>query len=358
MAIFDSSDFTFNGEEVKALSEVILEDFYKNPTLSEFHTLVSGIKAKKQIALLGTLGLVGRKQTGCTPLNNTGTVPGTEKFWEPERVSDRFSQCFDDFKESFFVYSLKNGVQKEDLTSTDVAVFLNHVIGEAMKESVHRIAWFGDKDAALVTDSPAGNITDGTDLDYFNLIDGLWKQLFAIATAYTDRRTTIAKNTGNSYANQRFNDTDTGNEVVTKIFQLMIDDCDERLIDSGMAVIYATRSLVQQYKKERKAKSGIDLAYQRTEKGMEFIEVDGVRVYPYAFWDRTIKAYFDNGTKLYYPHRAVLTVKTNVQIGTEEESNLSEMDAFYDKKTKTYNVDFAYNLDAKIIEDYKVQVAY
>jgi hypothetical protein len=358
MGVITASDLTFNGEEIKSLSEAIFTAYYNKPNLSEVHTLVTGIKSKKQIAILGLLGLVGKKQSSCSTTANAGTIPMSEKFWEPEYIGDRFEQCFTDLLETFFVWGLKNGVEKADLTSTDFANFLEERIGDAVVESIYRHVWFSDTDAANYSDSPAGVIKNGVDKTYFNSIDGFWKQIFAIATADTTKKVAISKNSGNSYANQKFDSTDTGNEVATKFLQDMIDGADERLIDTEDKIILATKSVVDQYKRERKAKTGIDVAYQRVESGMQYIEIDGIRVFAMSIWDRIIKAYFDNGTKYHLPHRALLVSKATLQIGTEEEGNLSELDPFYDKKSKSYIVDFGFNLDAKVVEDYKIMAAY
>ena len=75
-------------------------------------------------------------------------------------------------------------------------------------------------------------------------------------------------------------------------------------------------------------------------------------------WDRFIDAYFNNGTRLNIPHRAILTTKQNIQIGVEEERSMTEFDIFMDKKTKKWYLDSLFKLDAKIIEDYMIQVAY
>lgn len=358
MAIIDPSDLTFNGEEVKALSEAVMSSVYEKPSIQEFHTLVSGIKAKKQIAILGTLGLVGKKASGCEPTANESTIPMSEKFWQPETIEDRFTVCWKDLKESFFVYASKNGINHGDLTNTDFANFLSERLADAMFEAVYRHAWFGDKDAANYNDSPAGKITNGVDVDYFNVIDGLWKQLFSIATAAPDQKVSIAKNSGSTYALQKFDTTDTTNEVITNVMQQMIDDADTTLTSSPNVVFIATKSVADQYKRERKKATGIDAAYQRVEAGISKLVIDGVTIYVFEFWDRMIKSYYNNGTKYYLPHRIVLAPVSNIQVGTEEQGTLSEMKTFYYEKGKTYNVDFEFHLDAKIIEDIKVMVAY
>lgn len=358
MSVINAAQLTFSGEEIKSLSEAIMTAYYEKPNLSEVHTLVKGIKAKKQIAILGLLGLVGKTQTGCDPTGNAGTITMSEKSWDPAYIGDRFEQCFTDLLDTFFAWGMNNGVKKSDLTSTDFANFLEDRLGDAITEAVFRLAWFGDTAAANYNDSPAGVLKNGTDEAYFNSINGLFKQIFTIVTGDSTKKIAITKNAAATYALQKFDSTDTTNEVATNTFLQMIDEADSRLTASKDTIILATKSLVAQYKRERRKASGIELAYQRTESGFKFVEIDGIRIYEMEIWDRNIKAYYDNGTKYYLPHRAVLSTKSNIQIGTEEEANLSELNSFYDQKTKTYNVDFGFNLDAKIAEDYKIMSAY
>jgi hypothetical protein len=89
----------------------------------------------------------------------------------------------DDVKGTFFQWATKNGIAKEDLTSTTFAAFIVERMEDAMDEMHHRLFWFNDTDAALTSASPAGVITATEDIDFYNKIDGAWKQLFAAAAS-------------------------------------------------------------------------------------------------------------------------------------------------------------------------------
>jgi hypothetical protein len=359
MSIITAADLTWNGEEVKALSEAIYEGVFPKPEITKFHTIVSGIKAKKQIVLLGALGLVGLKQTGCSITPNSGGITMSEKFWNPEYVGDRFQQCWTDLKESFFIWGLKNGKDKANLDKTDFSNFFSERLEDAMAEMIYRIAWFNDTDASLASDSPAGTVTAGTTIGYFNIIDGFWKQLFAIVTADSARKTTAlsSRNGQATFALQAFTADDTTNKVAETCFQNLKYEADFRLREEPGLIIVATQSVVDQYAKELRSRN-IDASFTRIEGGYTSLEFEGIEIIGISLWDRMIRTYFSNGTKYYLPHRAVLTTKENLQIGVEEVGNLSELDPFYDQTTKLFNVDFGFNIDAKVIEDYKVQVAY
>lgn len=358
--IFDPTDLTWNGKEVSELGEVIIESVFEKPALTSIHTLYPGIKAKTQIAFLSQLGLVGKKQgAGCAPTESTTTVTASQKYWEPEYIEDRWVECWKDLQASFWIWGLKAGIEKPDLNGTDFMKFLSEVVGDAMAEAVLRIAWFSDEDAANYNDSPAGNITNGVDTDFFNPINGFWKQLFAIAAA-TPARLTDTLNSRNgqaTYALQAFTSTDTTNKVAISTLENMKYNSDFRLRGKSNLVFLATQSFVDQYARELRSQS-LDTSFERIEGGYKSLQFEGIPVVGLSFMDRYIRTYQDNGTKYYRPHRVLLTTKDQLAIATENESNFSEIDAFYDKKEKQQYVDFAFTIDAKILEDEMVQLAY
>jgi hypothetical protein len=350
------STVTFNGKEVMGLKEAFYQAVFQNPAIEQFHTVVTGIKAKQQMVFLGQFGLTGKALANCDITSSAQTIPAIEKFWNPVYVGDRVEECFSDLLSSFFVWGLKNGVQKPDLTNTDFALFLEERFTLAAYETALRLAWLGNTAADNVSDG--GYLTNGIDPLYYTPLNGFWKQMLAIVAADSTKKVAIAKNAGTTFAGQAFDQTDTDNRVATKTFESMIYGADMRLRGAKDKVIVATQSLVDQYARERKEYANIDLAYERTESGIDTFKIDGIEVIPFQFLDRHIRAYESNGTKWNQPHRAVFSTKSNLQVGTEETSNFSELDPFYDKRLKKYYVDYAYNLDAKIAEDYLTMAAY
>ncbi len=363
-SLFNTSDLTLDREDIKTLAEAILSKYYEKPGFSDFHTLVRGIVHDKQLPILGLFeGLSGKAKTSCGMESNDGQIRSIDKTWTPKRIGDRFDQCADDLIETFFKWGLKPGVNKEDLTSTEFAVFLEERIADVMNDGVFRHAWFGDTDAAEYSGSPSGTITNGTDLDFFNVIDGLFKQMFEIVADNADRKSTTGLTTKNaqaSYALQKFNDTDTTNQVVTKALDIIATDADERLsAGSEIPMFIVTKSVADQYRRERKfAFPAIDIAYERIENGILVLKTDGYTLTVFPFWDRMIKAYFNNGTKWYLPHRIVFGAKSNIMIGTEEENTLTELKAYYTEDTEKFTWKYAYNLDAKFGDDDLLQFGY
>lgn len=360
MAVITASDLTWNGEEIRELSEALFISGFSKPAIAEFHSVAEGIVAKKQIAILGRLnGLLGKGTNACGEADATNDVTNTEKFWDPATISDRIPFCWNDLKQTFFVWGLKRGIEKGDLTSTDLLIYLEELVQDAIVEAVYRFAYFGDKDAADVNASPAGTLKAGTDVAYFNKINGFYKQLFAIAVADTARLTTdlASRNGQATYALQKFTSTDTTNKVATNALQNMYYDADMRLRERTDLVYVVTQSVADQYARELKAANQA-FTTERLENGITVLQSDGIEVVGFPFLDRMIKTYFDNGTKYYLPHRAILTTKENMQLGAEESGSFTDLDVWFDKTLNKTYMKFTLTMDAKVLLDYLVQVAY
>ncbi len=358
-AVLNPAQITWNGKEVMGMNEAVFEAVFVNPSITDFHTLETGIVAKQQIAFMGLLGLVGKSGGGCSPEADTATAPLSEKFWLPAEISMRLEECYTTYEASFFVWAQNMGIKRADLTNTDLMAFIEDRAKTALQEAHLRHAWFGDVDAANYNSSPAGLITNGTDVSFFNAIDGFWKQIYDIVAADSTRKSaTITKNSGATKLLQKFDTTDTTNKVVMGYLSACRTDADTRLSDRDDTIFIVTKSVYDQYLRELKSYTNIEQSFQINMDGKKELMFDGVPVRKFSFWDRTIAAYFDNGTVTYQPHRIVYTVKNNLKIGVENDSAMNELDTFYDKKTKLNIMDALFKMDAKVFEDYLLQVAY
>lgn len=359
MAVINPSDLTFSGEEIRSFAEAIIEQMVDYPSINDQALVIPGIITKRQIAILGHLSKITRKDLGCGLGKLDKTIKMSEKFWDPVNLKIWLSECWTQFENTFMVYYLNVGGEKSDLTTTEIfSNWLVEEVGQAATNDATRIAWFGDKQAAKVADG--GVFSDDPELNIldYSMLDGLWKQIFAIVTANPARRVTIAKNAAATYALQQFDETDIANKTVTKIFTQLIFKADRRLRSRPDKMIWATRSLTDQYLLERLDFPTIELAYTRLESGIDTLPILGVTVLVMDQWDDVIQSDQDNGTKFNLPHRAYFGVKKNTQIGFDSEAAVTEFDVFYDKMTETSNIKGLYKMDTKIVEDYLVQAAY
>lgn len=360
MALFEPNELNFNGAELKNSAEAVFVSAFNTQAVDELMTVVNGIKAKTQIAILGRFNeMLGKGSGLCATEARTVKTSMSQKMWEPETVSDKIGYCWKDIKGTFWIWGTKNGIAKADLSATDFILYIEELLVVELKETVQRIAWFNDKDAANFNDSPAGVITNSTDVTFFNKINGLWKQIFAIGVATPERITAglATRNAGSSYAAQKFTAQDTIDMVVTNALQNMEYEADSRLMEKEGLSYIVTKSVFDQYKKEL-IKASVPFTTERLENGLTAVNAGGIQVVKFEFWDRMIKAHFNNGTKTILPHRALLTTKENIQIGTEEASTLSEYKVWFSEDDDQVYIKFQFDMDAKVIMDHEVQMSY
>ncbi|RCH53945.1 hypothetical protein DJ568_15510 [Mucilaginibacter hurinus] len=176
----------------------------------------------------------------------------------------------------------------------------------------------------------------------------------AAGTAGTPPVTATAK----GYAYQVFTEEDTQNRVATKIYQDLVFKADSRFRGDANFEILSTRSLADQYIRERLNNDKLEVVYNREESGIETLMVLGKKVFIYDIWDRTIQADQDNGVTLNLPHRALAINKNNMQVDIVGKESLKDFDVFYDKMSETSNIKGGYKLDVKIVENWRLMAAY
>ena len=350
--------FTFTTQEIQSIQDVIIQDFYSKPALNTLFTVVQGIRAKKKIGIIGNMTEVGRPRAACDVTETTVTFPTIQKEWNPCSWGDLIPFCVADLEDQFWVWFMKDGVQRQDATQGDFANFVTEQIMNGMTESLWKVMFFGDTDAATVDASPAGDLTSGTDETLFTCHDGVWKQVFAIVAADADRRVNISRNAEATYALQKFTSADTTNKVATGIFRDLIQNSHQKARAMRNRVILCTRSLADQYTNELEAATGVLPAWTMIQDGINSFKRGGETIIALDYWDVIIRTYFDNGTKYLYPHRALMINKENMQFGCESESVLSEFDLYYSRDKKKNYAEFLAKIDTKIIQDILVQAAY
>lgn len=353
MALINADALTLNAREAETVSEVIFERVFNESDLAEYHEVETGIDVKTQIAFATRLGLLGKETTGCTP-NEAGGFSLTEKFWTPVLEDFRLKHCQTDMPALLKLFRKSQRINPDffDMVGTQELGVVIAAVESALIENIHRKVWFNDKNANIVG-TGNGVFTTGTDLGYFNSFDGLFKQIFTEVPTSATNYVAISKNAGASYAAQ----TLEANAAIG-IFEKMVTKADERLVSADDAFILATRSLADNYRATLRNSNLGSGFLEVVEEGRPKLYFDGIEVKVRYDWDRYIKDYQNNGTKYNLPHRAVLTTKSNIPVGTLSEDDLTKLDVFYDKTLKTNIMDAVYSLDAKHLEPYMTVAAY
>jgi hypothetical protein len=352
MALVTAESLTLNPREAETMSEVIFNRVYNESDLTEYHDIETGIDVSTQIAFAGRLGLLGKKTSGCTP-NEAGGFELTEKFWTPVMEDFRLTHCQTDMPALLKLFRKSKRINPDfyDLVGTEELGVIISAVESSLVENIHRKVWFNDTAAATIANG--GVFKNGTDLEYFNSFNGLFKQIYSEIGVNDANRVAIDKNTQATYAAQAL-----GEDAALAIFEKMVNAADERLVASEDAFILATRSLADNYRATLRNKNLGSGFLEVVEEGRPKLYFDGIEIKVRYDWDRYIKTYQDNGTKWNLPHRAVLTTKSNIPVGTLSEEDLTKLDVFYDRTQKLNIMDAAYTIDAKHLEKYLTVAAY
>ena len=343
-------------EEANEVSELIFKQIREDKTIQELYSLVPNVSFDKRIPIIGLLSDIMQTKSADCSFPEGGEVVVTEKTWTPKTLQQEQKLCKDTTESNFAFWQSRNAnlVEKYDLTNSGELNYLIFLIEDAVKKAVVRVADFADTSAALV--SGGGKITTAlgaAGVARMDAIDGFWVQLMAIATANAAQLVTISENAQASKALQLALAADTAKLT----FEGMILGASEDVPND--AVIMCTRTLFNNYFKWLTDNS-FDTA--TAVEGMDFRSITlaqyGVTIIERKDWDRNIKSYFDNGTTYDLPHRAVLTSRDNMLIGTESETALSSFTSHYSEDTMKNIVREEIKIDAKVAVDEAVMVAY
>lgn len=355
MTKIDLSNFNFEGYQVQAVKELVWELLAAVEGALSFVTTFDNIKVDTEVGFIGEGGLVGRASQGCEPEAQDYAV-GTRKVkWTPADWEILLHLCYTDITSTIAAFDLKNGLKKPDLTDSDYVDAIVTALHRSIEKFLWRFIWFMDTDAANIADG--GVITAGVDVNYFNLIDGLWKQIFAQATAQASQHVAIA---ANSEATKALQDSQLTPSGVKAMLESMTYKAPMVLRQQTDKVIYVTQSIYDAYQKSLSdvAVAALESREENFINGMPALKVNGWPVIAMPMWDEIIRAYEDNGTTFNKPHRALATTPKILGVGFDKVGDFDALDIWYDKDTRKVKIEGMGNGDAKLLDPKLLIVAY
>lgn len=350
-SLINVAGLTINAGEATDVSKVIIEKLFTDGVLSEFHDIETGVYYKMQIPFVNALQDSLVKAIGCTPATSGG-ITMTEKFWEPEIFAARWEHCAADLNVLLKLFNEKSRINPDfyDKIGSKELGLIIALIDRMLIEKIPAKVWFSDKVAAI---TPGGAFKTGTNLALYNVIDGLFKQIFAQIATGSSNYVVITQNAGASYAAQVL-----PVDAAYNYLQACFAAADSRLLQDPSAMFQVTRSIADNYRSTLRNKT-LGAGFRDTlENGVEQLYFEGYKVAIRYDWDREIKALFDNGVKVDKPHRIVFTTPANIPVATASVEDFETLTSFYDQYRKTNVIDVAFSLDTKLLEAYMMVAAY
>ena len=343
---------TLQPENLASIKDAVQETFFKD---EDFSSLVNIMKVKNDdpIALIGEMDMVGKKGGGCDPTYEEKGIANSQKRWELGQWEIPIKICYEALKGTIAEYSLKTGTEIGDLTSTDFMTIYTDALQRAIQQMIWRFSWFGDKAAAL-SGSGGGKLTAGSDVNMFNVCDGLFKRIFT-ATA-TKNHTAIAANSKTTAAEQISELRKSG--AATTLVDTILMDADTRIVDDSDAVLLMTRSLADALTYDLKKTYHDIMPWEKLFDGFDVATYNGVKIARVGIWDRMINAYEKGETKVNLPHRAVFCNPKQLMVGTDADALISDLDIFFSKKERRNYIYATGKIGTALLEENMIHAAY
>lgn len=347
---------------VRSLSELLFLSLVDTENLGGLVNFIPGQKDGKKIGFLGAFGLLGTASQGCEPEYGNDLAPASEKTWSIKEWEIAESICYEDIKNTLAQEALRKKTAIADLTGTEyMDLILNPLLKRAVAETIFRIAFFGDTAASTYSaEHTTGTLKAGVAAKYFTITDGFWKHIFTGVAANKIARVTVAANNGNSIATQKSQIKGAG--VATGILDDLIAEAPLQLRQQPNGVIMITQALADAVNADIKANNkGSDLQWKALFAGIQETQYNGVRLIAVPQWDVNIKSYLQNTTNANAydkPYRAIYTVKDNLFLGSESDSMLEQIDAWFDKTAQKNFILVKDTLGTLIADENLIAVAY
>lgn len=347
-------NISVNQKDITDLKELIPLSIYQDEDLMKFINLRKVVNGDP-VAFYGGLEDVGVAGAGCDPTYSEVGVISSQKRWELGDWQIPIKICYESLQGTIAEHTLKTGTDVADLTTTE---FMSYIIRPAleqqMKRMLWRFAWFGDKDAKLV--SAGGQLKEGSKTEMFTTCDGLFKRIFKRCTTNSEQLTSIDANTKSTFKEQKKAILAKG--VATDILDNMLIDADSRITNDSNAVILMTKGLADALTMDMKKSYSTIMPWETLFDGLDIAKYNGVTIARVGAWDNMIRAYENTGTKLNKPYRAVMANMNQLQVGTNANGLLSDLDIWFDKKERRNYIYSAGKIGTQILEDDMFHAAY
>ena len=360
-SVIDVEDLTLNPKEAQEISEISFDIIWNDESLlTKVHDIITGIKMKEQIVFGSDLGDSLKVLKGCKPDTAKG-FELSEKFWNPEIFAARWEHCQRDVDRLFKMWQNFDKINPDffELSTEEMAVIVMAIMN-SLPTNILTIVWFADTEAEHIADG--GAFSAGVDLDLYNGIDGLWRQIFDEIPTTAANYVAIAKNNGANYAAQVLTPVE-----VYAVLNSMYFKADRRLrvndgaggLTGGDVFYLVTDGIYDGYLQylstTQQTGAGNTMI---VENGQTVLRFFGIEVVNMTVWSRKIQELQNDGTKLNLPNRAVLTSKYNIPIGTTSEEDFDKVTSKFDDYENINFMDVYMNLDAKLLRASAMVAAY
>lgn len=359
---YEMNDFTVCEEDIRDLRDLINLSVLEYGSISEILTVDYGVWNGKVAGYLGQMGMVGKNKPMCKPDWDATKINTSKDAWllGPVMVTEEI--CADDFVDTIVKWSMNTGTNKADMSNGDyMNVVVEPKLTEAMNNMVWRVAFHADTAADTVTNG--GHISDtidgeATDLDFFNMTDGIWKRVFAAVPTTSAHYVRIAANYEATKALQM--SAILGDGVAMGIFDQLIYGASMTLRQRSDKMLLVTQSLADALARDiRQSNAGSDLQWESIFNGLlSATQYNTMTIVAVPKLDEMIQTFNDAGATFYLPHRAVFAAKEQLRLGFEGDSILPLLKVWFSEDDQVTRMLARDEMGTMIVEPNLISAAY
>lgn len=340
-------------ENLKSLRDAIIKKVLDDENLRRVLT-IKRVRTGEPLAIIGEMDAVGHAGAGCNPTYEQIGIGNSLQRWALGAWEIALEICYKDFEGTMAEYALRAGTPIGDLTGTEIMAIYLELLETQMRRMLWRLAWFGDTTAQTIANG--GVITNGEDVTLLTPNDGLWKRLFAIATANASQKTAISANAAASYAAQKSAMMAAG--YATGLVDNILLDASSAVNGAGAATLFINKKFADYLVHDIKVSYKDNLPFERIFDGFYVGYYNGVQVAAIEAWDYLIDKYENTGAKWNLPFRAVLANPANLLLGVDKDDPISTPDIWFEKKDRMNYVYATGKIDTMVAQPDLVHVAY
>ena len=340
---------------LRELAELIFLNIQEEDKLGQLLVFMTEQMNGKKVGFVGKPGLLGKASEGCNPTYDNHLTATSEKTWEIKEWQISEKICYEDLIGTIAQHFAQNGSDVADLTDTEyMDTIVRPIFEQAIPELIIRFAFFGDKDIE------SGELQDGVDVGAFNLIDGIWKQLFTGVTEGKTRRVAIAANEATTvdaqYEAMRQAGAATGvlNELIIRTPAKMRNLAGRRFIVTQAFADMLNLDIQMNNK-------GSELQWESIFAGIQKTSYQGVELLAVPQFDEIIQSYLKNTTNANAydkPFRVIYGSKDNFRAGTESKESIATLKVWFNEDEQTNKMLAKDTLGALVVSEEYAAVAY
>lgn len=332
-------------------NSLLFEQYLQDSPFASEHVIQTDVRNNQIIPFLDAkpdYGYLKVSQGNCEMNVCDYNAESSIKRWNPKDYDCRMEICKDDLTcdfRKFWNMRCKDFDNEQDA----FMVFLAEKINESVNSSQWRIAWFDD--------------SENTDPAYAG-IDGLWKQLLALAPEGNPNRHVIEENSAATIAAQMTLAPDAGYNAFSALYDWLITQNPTLFTSTGL-VFESTPEIALNYLKWLQVNKEVECCFSSTDgvTGSRYsipnLNYMGIPIVLRYEWSNIIKWLQQQSGAVNYdnPHRILLTYESNLPVGTCDDEAFRSFEMWYERYTKKIVIDVESSFDAKVLRDNDFAIA-